>query len=62
MLDEKIFIDPVCKMKVKKPNEVEMQMLSISYENKIYYFCSHFCTAEFIQNPSRYVNAALIEE
>lgn len=62
MKDEKIFIDPVCNMKVKMPSEKEMQLLSVTHEGKTYYFCSTFCTAAFIRNPSKYTNKTNSEQ
>lgn len=55
-MEEKIvYIDPVCRMKVNRPEEKDLQLFSTAYDGKLYYFCSPFCTATFLDNPERYV-------
>lgn len=54
-MSKKVYIDPVCKMKVKIPDKEEKDILSFIYNGITYYFCSSFCTAEFIKNPSKYI-------
>lgn len=54
--EQKIYIDPVCKMKVTKPDKENLQLLATSYNGKIFYFCSPFCTAAFLDNPKKYIS------
>lgn len=60
--EQKIYIDPVCKMKVTKPDKENLQLLATSYNGKIFYFCSPFCTATFLDNPKRYISKGDINE
>ncbi len=48
-------IDPVCLMEVKIPEIDELELYSAIYQGNRYYFCSPFCTAEFINSPSRFI-------
>ncbi|GJQ61123.1 MAG: hypothetical protein CMF23_15525 [Ignavibacteriae bacterium] len=50
------YFDPVCGMKVTKPEEKDLRLFSTAYNGKIFYFCSPFCTAAFLDNPKRYIN------
>lgn len=59
---QKIYIDPVCKMKVTKPDKENLQLLSTSYSEKMFYFCSPFCTATFLDNPERYISKGDVNE
>lgn len=60
--EQKFYIDPVCKMKVTKPDKENLQLLATSYNGKIFYFCSPFCTAAFLDNPKRYISKGDINE
>lgn len=44
--------DPVCKMKIKKPDAVSTS----EYEGKLYYFCSQKCKDEFEKNSVKYTH------
>jgi YHS domain-containing protein len=44
-------IDPVCKMKVKKAKAE----FTSEYHGKRYFFCAHYCKAEFDENPETFV-------
>jgi len=57
-----IYIDPVCKMKVTKPDKENLQLFATSYNGKLFYFCSPFCTAAFLDNPKRYISKGDINE
>lgn len=59
---QKIYIDPVCKMKVSKPDKENLQLLATSYNGKMFYFCSPFCTAAFLDNPTRYISKGYANE
>ncbi len=54
--EQKFYINPVCKMEVTKPDNENLQLLATSYNGKIFYFCSPFCTAAFLDNPGRYLD------
>ena len=45
-----IVVDPVCKMQINKLNS----SAKITYNNKIYHFCSSKCLEIFIKNPDYY--------
>lgn len=51
-----VYIDPVCGMEVEKPDQKDLKLYSAEFQKKVYYFCSPFCTATFIDNPERYLN------
>lgn len=46
-------IDPVCGMVVGEP------AATLTYDGKEYFFCSHECAKQFLDNPNRYVAAAV---
>ena len=47
---QKVFIDPVCKMKVK-PNAEKSAV-----HNKVtYYFCAESCKNKFVAEPTKYI-------
>ena len=48
--EEKMAIDPVCKMTVKESPKA----IQSNYKGKTYYFCSPGCKAEFDKNPGKY--------
>ena len=43
--------DPVCGMALR-PGQEEA---NANYQGKTYHFCSSECRAEFLKNPSRYI-------
>ncbi len=49
--EEKMAIDPVCKMTVKESPKAIQSI----YNGKTYYFCSPGCKATFDKNPGKYV-------
>ncbi len=49
-------IDPVCKMKVAKSNNV-----SFDYHANIYYFCAENCRKAFISSPDKYLLTKPVE-
>jgi len=53
----KLYTDPVCGMKVKKPEEKDRILFSAPHKEKMYYFCSPFCTAAFLDDPERYIKS-----
>jgi YHS domain-containing protein len=48
-------IDPVCLMEVQIPETNELDLKSATFKGSKYYFCSPFCTAAFINSPSRFI-------
>lgn len=49
------FLDPVCRMLIRKPAEKDLQLLTASYENKTYNFCLQFCTSAFLTESNKYL-------
>jgi YHS domain-containing protein len=47
-------VDPVCKMPVDPRTAEE----NVTYQGKVYYFCSQPCADQFQANPGKFVNAA----
>jgi len=46
--------DPVCGMNVEEKTAAHKTIR----ENRVYYFCSASCQAEFIKNPGKYLSQA----
>jgi len=55
MPKRKLFIDPVCGMKID-PSEYNDSLHTVNYNGKDYHFCSPFCTAIFSEDPERYAS------
>lgn len=47
-------IDPVCRMNIVPTDAAE----TITYQGKMYYFCSEPCAEQFQTNPGRFINTA----
>lgn len=45
--------DLVCGMEVD-PEECKNNLRHVILNGKVYYFCSPFCTAAFLEDPSKY--------
>lgn len=60
--NKKKYIDPVCRMEIEKPVQDDKTLFTANYKGEVFYFCSPFCTAAFLENPERYLNKETTDE
>ena len=53
-----MFTDPVCGMQADEKDAKH----SLAYEERVYYFCSEGCQAEFQRHPEDYAEKAPAEK
>ena len=46
-----LYIDPVCKKKLRKKQEYAI----LKYRGNVYHFCCKVCKEQFEKNPAEYV-------
>ena len=50
---KRIYVDPVCRMKMTMPSQVQ----PFTFDTDTYYFCAEACREAFISDPDKYLGA-----